>query len=220
MPRPAPFEELDNFSTLDLLTELRRRYSVLTHPPRSAVLLGPPGSGRASQAAALRRDWGLCAIDGEVARASGDALKSISEKLATTQCRRGFALHRFPASAEEARGLDRMLETDYKDKPVFREYRVVLLDSPEEAALQARSAGKLVHSASGRIYGKESSEGVDEVTGAKLQSREDNYAGRYKQWLETKEAVLQYFRAGRAVSVVDAGKPVEEVASEVGKILM
>ena len=221
MPRRTPFEELDNFSTIDILTELRRRYTVLGKPPRSAVLLGPPGTGRASLAAALRRDWGLCVIDGELARSSGDALHAISEKLASAQCRRGFALHRFPESAEEARGLDKMIDTDFKESAVFKDYRVILLDSQNEEALSKRSAGKLVHQPSGRIYHRETSDGVDEVTGAKLTERSDSFGERFKSWVTSKEGLMAYFKgSGRAVSFIDAGKKIDEINEETTKILM
>lgn len=221
MPRPTPFEELDNFSTIDILTELRRRYTVLGRPARSAVLLGPPGTGRASLAASLRRDWGLCVIDGELARSSGDALNAISEKLASAQCRRGFALHRFPQSVEEARGFDKMIDTDFKDNTVFKDYRVILLDSENETELSKRSLGKLVHEPSGRIYHKDTSDGVDEVTGAKLTERADTFADRLKYWVASKEGLMGYFKStSRTVSTIDAGKKVEEITEEVKKILM
>ncbi len=191
MPRPVPFEELDNFSTLDLLTELRRRYAVLQHPLRSAAIIGPPGSGRESQAKALRRDWGLCVIDGEEARTSADALHSISEKLSTGQCRRGFALYRFPQTPEEARGLDKMLETDFKENKVFRDYRVVALVSEDSEGLKERSSNK------------------------------DLYADRVKSWLTSKEGLLPYFTgSGRTVNQVDATKKMKDVSADIAKGLM
>lgn len=60
---------LKNVPTESLFTEIRRRYECTKKPLQNIVLIGPPGSGKGTQAPILSEDLCLCHL------ATGDLLR-------------------------------------------------------------------------------------------------------------------------------------------------
>jgi adenylate kinase len=127
----------------------------LAQPPPAKIILlvGPPGSGKTTQAKSLARKYGIPAISmadllkaelsgGKkdaasraiaVGAASGEMLPDeaatelIRRRLLRTDLRKGFILDGYPATAGQAKALDRMLQDQQLPKPV-----VVVLDVPDD----------------------------------------------------------------------------------------
>jgi adenylate kinase len=60
---------LKNIRLEDLFTEIRRRYECTKKPSQNIVLIGPPGSGKGTQAPQIKEDLCLCHL------ATGDMLR-------------------------------------------------------------------------------------------------------------------------------------------------
>lgn len=61
--------DLENVATVDLLEELKRRYSCLAKPEGRYIFIGAPGSGKGTQSSKLRRSHCLCHLS------TGDMLR-------------------------------------------------------------------------------------------------------------------------------------------------
>ena len=118
--------------------------------PKIVILVGPPGSGKTTQAAFLSKKYGIPAfsmsdlLKKEMGKkgapkalaasvASGDVLPDdaatdlIRLRLFRADLSKGFILDGYPASAGQAKSLDRMLLEEQLPKAV-----VVVLDAPDE----------------------------------------------------------------------------------------
>src|SRR5512133_1988232 len=122
-------------------------------PPKIVLLVGPPGSGKTTQARSLAKKYGIPAIsmaDLLKAEMSGGKKDAVSKALAAsvasgdvlpdeaatdlirlhllrTDLSKGFILDGFPATAGQAKALDRMLQEQQLPKTV-----VVVLDAPDD----------------------------------------------------------------------------------------
>ena len=122
-------------------------------PAKIVLLVGPPGSGKTTQAKMLEKRYGIRAISmadllkKEVSRGkkdriskalassleSGDllpdaaAIELVRQALLRSDLSKGFVLDGFPASAGQAKALDRMMQEEHLPKAV-----VVVLDAPDE----------------------------------------------------------------------------------------
>jgi adenylate kinase len=170
------------------------------------ILLGPPGAGKGTQAAALTRKFGIPQIStGDMLRAAvkagtplGLAAKKVmdcgqlvsddiiiglvKERLKQADCAKGYLFDGFPRTIPQAEAM--------KAASVAIDC-VLEIDVPDADIIQ-RMSGRRVHAASGRTYhvkfNPPKAAGRDDVTGEPLIQRDDDLE-------ETVKKRLQVYRA-------------------------
>ena len=220
------------------------------------ILFGPPGAGKGSQAPKIVGALGVpqlstgdmlraaVATGTEIGKQADEVMQSgalvsdelvvsiIRERIAESDCDRGFLLDGFPRTVEQAKMLDEML-TASKEKVAT----VISLEVPDEV-IEERIGGRWVHKASGRSYhvtfappkslptgGMPSSETMqDDETGEALEQRADDNPDSLKSRLESYHAetvpvLAHYERYNGVVSKIDANRKPEVVWAAIAKIL-
>jgi adenylate kinase len=134
------------------------------------VFVGPPGSGKGTQAANLIKDRKVCHLaSGDMLRAavasgsdvgkiakpimdrgelvSDDILIAlVKENMKSPTCSGGFILDGFPRTKVQAEKLDSMLKADGKTLDQAFEFKI------DDSILTRRITGRRIHAASGRTY--------------------------------------------------------------------
>jgi adenylate kinase len=170
------------------------------------ILLGPPGAGKGTQAAAVTKKFGIPQIStGDMLRAAvkagtplGLAAKKVmdagqlvsddiivglvKERLKQPDCRPGYLFDGFPRTIPQAEAM--------KNAGVGLDF-VLEIDVPDEEIV-GRMSGRRVHLASGRTYhvkfNPPKREGKDDVTGEPLIQREDDKEATVRKRLEVYHA--------------------------------
>ena len=200
------------------------------------ILLGPPGSGKGTQAASLAQHWQVPTIStGELLRAEvkagsdlgqkvGDLMTQgllvpddliiaiMMEKLTQKECAQGVILDGFPRTVAQAVALDQQCSVD----------AVVSLCIDNEEIV-GRMAGRLYHPASGRVYHKvfnpPKRAGIDDQTGESLVLRSDDQPDTVRRRLDVYHAqtqpVLDHYRQFSYYYEVDATLAVEQVTASI-----
>ncbi len=206
------------------------------------VLLGPPGSGKGTQAERLSKNLGLPYIGigdmlreavknkaplGEKAKEfmnSGNLvpdpiiLELLGKKMEGTK--EGFIMDGFPRTLEQAKRLDNLLEEERKNVDV-----VINLLVGEETILK-RLKGRLVCSECGKVYRREdlglSSESCGSC-GAPLSQREDDVSDTLKQrikiYLEHTHSLIDYYKKKGILQDVSGEGHFQEIFNRIIKML-
>ena len=189
---------LRNITLDDLFGEIKRRYECSKKPSMNIVLIGPPGSGKGTQAPRIKDDLCLChlatgdMLRDAVAQGSELGLKAkeimnrgelvpdelviglIESAMQQPECERGVLLDGFPRTGVQAEKLDSMLVSKGTKVHKAIEFKV------DDSILIERIEGRRVHLASGRSYhlkfNPPKAEGVDDITGEPLIHRKDDTA--------------------------------------------
>jgi adenylate kinase len=170
------------------------------------VFLGPPGSGKGTQAAGLARDLGVPAIStGDMLREAvangselgrrvrkimesgelvGDDLMAevVKERLANGDTDRGFLLDGYPRTASQAETLRQILDAGEDELD-----HVVFIDVPEQ---------ELVRRA---------------LLRQRVDDREDVVRERLRVYREKTQPLVDFYRGEGLLREVDGNRPVEQV---------
>jgi adenylate kinase len=238
--------DLKKVSVDELMKEINRRQECEKKPKRNLILLGPPGSGKGTQANKIINDFCYCQLStGDLLReavanktSAGLKAKEAMDKgqlvsddivndilvsaIRSPQCQRGIIFDGYPRNAEQAENLSNLLQKEGQKLDSVIELKI------NEDELYDRVEGRRIHLPSGRTYHVDKNppkvEGKDDITGEPLIHREDDKREVLKSRLEIynkKTApVSNYYSQKGLVTAVDAMKPIDEVYGKVKSTLI
>jgi adenylate kinase len=189
------------------------------------ILLGPPGSGKGTQAQRLIQRYGIVQLStGEMLRAavaaqtpiglqakdimaSGSLVSDeivvgiISDRIDLPDAKNGFILDGFPRTVPQAEALDELLKHKHLKLDAVIELRVnesALLERVEKRAAETRARGEEV----------------------RLDDTPEVLIKRLAAYRSQTEPLIHYYSERRKLLTVDGMMTVEEVTREIGRILL
>jgi adenylate kinase len=206
------------------------------HRQVNLVLIGPPGSGKGTQAARIKARYGIPAIStGDILRAAvkagtplgrtvqatltsgglvndGLMIDLVRDRLAQPDTQPGFILDGFPRTLGQATALEGLLGG--------RPLTAILLDVPEsllERRLSSRricsTCKTLYTTASAYAYGSEAE--LCSKCGSVLITRDDDnletVRTRLKTYRETAAPLIRHYRDKGLLATIDGSQPQEDV---------
>jgi len=209
------------------------------------VLLGPPGSGKGTQAKRLAEKYGLPHIStgdilrvglgegGYLDRETQDIIRSgglvpdriaveiINKRLGEDDCQKGFILDGFPRTLHQAESLNSFLKGS--DRAIDR---VLYLELSEEEAVKRLSNRRVCPRCGATfhlVFDPPCISGLCDQCGARLSQREDDseltIRERMKTYKKETYPLIEYYQKQGLLAKIDADRDIEEVFEELCKLL-
>jgi len=205
-------------------------------PGQVVILLGPPGSGKGTQASRLSAELGLPSVStGDLLRASvsggtssgGRARRFMEagelvpdelvtamlfERVASEDCAEGYLLDGFPRTVSQAEALERGLAEGWSA-------RALLIEVPDQVLID-RAAGRLICRTDGAhihhaVHAPPRREGVCDRCGGELFRRKDDepqvVVVRLEVYRRQTEPLIAFYRGRGLLEVVEGDRPSDEV---------
>ena len=212
---------------------------------RAVIFLGPPGSGKGTQAKELARQYGVPHLStGDMLRehvSNGTplglkakpimergelvpdslVLKMVAERIERPDCGHGFVFDGFPRTVAQAKYLGEMLR-----RQGFKQPFVIHMVIPT-SVLMKRLTGRRTCKLGGEIYNiyerPPKVEGICDNDGGELlhrpDDREEVVAPRLNAYEKLTAPLVQYYRRLGALHDVDANRSVEEVRRQICQLV-
>lgn len=210
------------------------------------ILLGPPGAGKGTQAAAVAASRGLIQLStGEMLRAAvkagtklgklakatierGDLVpdevvtRLIEERISQLDCKQGFILDGFPRTLPQADALEDLLARKGKQLDVVIELKV------DDAALIERISGRFTCAKCGAGYHDKfkppKTPGVCDICGSNefVRRADDNaetVKNRLMAYYKETSPLIGYYFAKHKLRSIDGMAPIEQVTREIERLL-
>jgi adenylate kinase len=212
----------------------------------NVILLGPPGSGKGTQAKKIEQTYHIVQLStGDMLRAATGSgsefgrrvkaimdsgqlvsddiiLEMIHQRIMQPDCRRGFILDGFPRNVPQAEALDAMLA-----EHGLKLDDVILLDV-DEAALVDRLSGRFSCNQCGASYheryNRPRREGVCDVCGStefvcRADDRPEAVKARFEVYRGQTAPILPYYRERGILHRVNGMAEIDLVTREIDRIL-
>jgi adenylate kinase len=212
----------------------------MTAEPRYVVLLGPPASGKGTQAARLREDLNLPHV------ASGDLFREnlknetelglkaktymdrgalvpddvtiamVMDRLARPDCANGALLDGFPRTIAQAKALD-----DALAEQGYRITSALNITVPDEVLVERVSGRRLCRTCGESyhiMFRRPKQDGVCDKDGGELYQRDDDMPDtvreRLKVYWDQTSPLIDHYRAQRVLVEVDGDQPIDAVTED------
>lgn len=199
------------------------------------IVLGPPGSGKGTQARLLAERYGIPHISvGAILRTAAEqktefgmqiketlekghfvpeaiTIRLIQMRLSDVDCTEGVILDGFPRNIEQAEALDEMIEI----------HHAIVLDIPDEEAVR-RLSSRRVCSKCKRTTSAEEGEKCIECKGELIQRDDDNpetIKERLVIYKDITEPLIEYYKPRNIVSIVNGNRDIKPIFKDIIKIL-
>lgn len=212
----------------------------------NVILLGPPGSGKGTQAKRLEQTYGIVQLStGDMLRAAtgsdsefGRRVKAIMDsgqlvpddiiiemigrRIVEPDCQNGFILDGFPRNVPQAEALDAML-----GRHNLKLDHVILLEV-DEAALVERLSGRYTCTQCGASfhdrYNRPLREGICDICGGRdfarrADDRPEAVRARFEVYRSQTAPILPYYRDRGILRRVDGMAEIAAVTREIDRIL-
>ena len=210
------------------------------------ILLGPPGSGKGTQAKRIEQTYGIPQLaTGDMLRAettSGSALgrrvKSIMDsgelvsdeilvamirdRIAQRDCRDGFVLDGFPRTVPQAEALDRMLAENNSRLDAVLEF---VVDEPDligrlSGRFTCRNCGASYH----ELYNRPKVDGVCDMCGSREFDRRpddqpDAIHTRFAAYRRQTEPLLNYYKKRGILQKINGMADIDNVTREIESVI-
>ena len=212
---------------------------------RAVIFLGPPGSGKGTQAKELAGQYGVPHLStGDMLRehvSNGTplglkakpimergelvpdslVLKMVADRIERPDCEHGFVFDGFPRTVAQAKYLGELLR-----RQGFKQPFVIHMVIPT-SVLMKRLTGRRTCKVGGEIYNiydrPPRVEGICDNDGGELlhrpDDREEVVAPRLNAYEKLTAPLVQYYRRFGALHDVDANRSVDEVRREIGQLV-
>jgi adenylate kinase len=209
------------------------------------LLLGPPGSGKGTQAERLQEDFRLpYYATGDILRAAvregtelgsearefmdrGDLVPDevmvgvIADRISSSEAADGFILDGFPRTIAQAEALDAKMEE------LGRELSAAILIEVPDAEVIRRLSGRRTCVKEGHVFHLEfdppKNDGICDICGARLEIRADDkpevVSNRLDQYHEKTERLVSYYEARGILRRVDGSRDPDEVNDRIRAML-